>query len=195
VLFEKRLRDGIADGTVTAALRRWKRPQVVAGGRYRTGIGLAEVTEVRPVTAGKLRSADAREAGFPSVRALLADVSPASRGDLYLVRFRRVDEPDPRSVLAADADLDDAGRATLDARLARLDRASPRGPWTAQTLALIAARPAVRAPDLAESLGRDTLSFKIDVRKLKALGLTESLLIGYRLSPRGRAYLRLPPSS
>ena len=121
-------------------------------------------------------------------------MSPASRGDLYLVRFRRVDEPDPRSVLAADAALDDAGRTTLDARLARLDKASPRGPWTAETLALIAARPAVRAPDLAESLGRDTLSFKIDVRKLKALGLTESLLIGYRLSPRGRAYLRLPPS-
>jgi hypothetical protein len=31
--------------------------------------------------------------------------------------------------------------------------------------------------------------FKIDVRKLKNLGLTESLDIGYRLSPRGRAYL------
>ncbi len=195
MLFEKRLRDGIADGTVTAALRRWKRPQVVAGGRYRTGVGIAEVTEVRPVTAGKLRSADARDSGFPSVRALLADVSPASRGDLYLVRFRRVDEPDPRSVLAADDDLDDAARATVDARLARLDKASPRGPWTAETLALIAARPAVRAPDLAASLGRDTVSFKIDVRKLKALGLTESLLVGYRLSPRGRAYLRLPPPS
>ena len=195
MLFEKRLRDGIADGTVTAALRRWKRPQVVVGGRYRTGVGIAEVTELRPVTAAKLRSADARESGFPSVRALLADVSPASRGDLYLVRFRRVDEPDPRSVLAADDDLDDAARATVDARLARLDRASPRGPWTAETLALIAARPAVRAPALAASLGRDTPSFKIDVRKLKELGLTESLLVGYRLSPRGRAYLRLPPPS
>jgi hypothetical protein len=27
------------------------------------------------------------------------------------------------------------------------------------------------------------------VRKLKELGLTESLLVGYRLSPRGRALL------
>jgi hypothetical protein len=28
------------------------------------------------------------------------------------------------------------------------------------------------------------------VRKLKELGLTESLPVGYRLSPRGEAYLR-----
>ena len=27
------------------------------------------------------------------------------------------------------------------------------------------------------------------MRKLKALGLTESLEVGYRLSPRGRAFL------
>lgn len=37
-------------------------------------------------------------------------------------------------------------------------------------------------------------SIKRDVRKLKALGLTESLEVGYRLSPRGRAYLERRPS-
>ena len=56
-------------------------------------------------------------------------------------------------------------------------------------LRLIAERPAVRAGDLAESLGRERLAFKADVRKLKALGLTESLGVGYRLSPRGEAWL------
>ena len=55
-------------------------------------------------------------------------------------------------------------------------------------LRLIADRPATRAPDLAASLGRETARFKADVRKLKELGLTESLEVGYRLSPRGRAY-------
>ena len=49
--------------------------------------------------------------------------------------------------------------------------------------------PERRAPDLAAELGRETLSFKRDVRKLKELGLTESLEIGYRLSPRGEALL------
>jgi DNA-binding IclR family transcriptional regulator len=52
-------------------------------------------------------------------------------------------------------------------------------------LALIAERPAVRAPDLAPLLGLDTVTFKRDVRKLKELGLTESLTVGYRISPRG----------
>ncbi len=57
-------------------------------------------------------------------------------------------------------------------------------------LELIAENPGVRAPDLAARMGRETLPFKRDVRKLKELGLTESLEVGYRLSPRGRAYRR-----
>ena len=63
------------------------------------------------------------------------------------------------------------------------------GPWTREILRLIAERPGVRAPDLAASLGRETLAFKRDVRKLKELGLTRSLPVGYEISPRGRAYL------
>jgi hypothetical protein len=47
----------------------------------------------------------------------------------------------------------------------------------------------VRAGDLADDLGRERLDVKLDVRKLKALGLTISLGVGYRLSPRGEAYL------
>jgi hypothetical protein len=77
--------------------------------------------------------------------------------------------------------------AEIRRRLDRLDRASSIGPWTAATLAAIDASPGVRAPDLAAGFGRDTPSFKRDVRKLKELGLTESLDVGYRLSPRGIA--------
>jgi hypothetical protein len=61
------------------------------------------------------------------------------------------------------------------------------------TLRLIQRRPAVRAGDLADELGRERLPFKTDVRKLKNLGLTISLGTGYRLSPRGEAYLRARP--
>jgi hypothetical protein len=38
-------------------------------------------------------------------------------------------------------------------------------------------------------VGRETAPFKLDVRKLKNLGLTTSHRIGYELSPRGAAYL------
>jgi hypothetical protein len=189
MLFERRLRDGIADGTITAALRRWRRLQVVTGRTYRTGAGLVEVTAADPVRPADLTPADARAAGFDSVAALLAHLTGPADGQLYLLRFRRVDGPDPRAALAADDRLDDAGLAAIDLRLARLDHASPRGPWTAAALRAIADHPGVRAADLATALGRDVPSFKADVRKLKALGLTESLEVGYRLSPRGAAYL------
>ncbi len=99
------------------------------------------------------------------------------------------DEPDERDVLAADAALTEADLADLDRRLARLDRASSHGPWTHATLRLIAEHPAVRAGDLADLAGREMHPFKLDVRKLKNLGLTISLGTGYRLSPRGEAYL------
>jgi exonuclease VII large subunit len=79
---------------------------------------------------------------------------------------------------------DEAELDRLRARLRKLDERAAAGPWTRQTLELIAERPATRAADLSRALGRDKASFKTDVRKLKALGLTESLEVGYRLSQR-----------
>jgi hypothetical protein len=189
VLFEKRFWDGIADGSVTATFRRWKRPQVLPGRRYRTPGGIVEVSSVEVVDPGAITDADARAAGF----AAAAEVVAALRGDeslpTYGIRFAIVREPDPRAVLAADDALRDEDVAAIDARLERLDKASSIGPWTMATLRLVGERPQVRAPDLAASVGRETAPFKLDVRKLKALGLTVSFAVGYDLSPRGRAYL------
>ena len=60
-------------------------------------------------------------------------------------------------------------------------------------LDLIDRHPTVRAPDLAARVGRETADFKKDVSKLKELGLTESLAIGYLLSPRGEAVVDAGP--
>ena len=97
--------------------------------------------------------------------------------------------PDPRVALRERADLSGDERDQIAARLARMDARSTHGPWTGETLALIAEKPATLAADLAAEMGRERLPFKADVRKLKELGLTESLEKGYRLSPRGRAFL------
>ncbi len=190
MLFPKRLWSGIQDGSITITVRRWRRLQAIAGRRYRTPAAMIEVEAVEQIEPADLTEDDARAAGAPSVTALLRDLPEREDALLYRLRFHAVSEPDPRDELAADARLspDDVGQ--LDRRLARLDAASPTGPWTAATLALIKRRPAVRAADLAAELGRDRAPFKLDVRKLKALGLTISLERGYRLSPRGRAYLR-----
>ncbi|MFA9566451.1 MAG: hypothetical protein ACERLM_17395, partial [Acidimicrobiales bacterium] len=96
---------------------------------------------------------------------------------------------DPRIALRDRAELTSAELDELTARLDRFDGASRTGPWTRQTLQLLADQPRVRAQDLADSVGRDKPSFKNDVRKLKGLGLTISHSPGYEVSPRGRRVL------
>ena len=179
--------DSIAAGTVTLAFRRWDRPRVRPGGTQRTAVGVLEFTSVEPVDDAELTAEDAAAAGFADLAALRK--AQAGDGQLYRVGMRLAG-PDPRVALRSRARLTAADRAELAARLERLDRASRHGPWTAAVLDLIADNPGVRAPDLAARMGRETLPFKRDVRKLKELGLTESLEVGYRLSPRGRAYRR-----
>jgi hypothetical protein len=198
VLIRRPVLDAIAAGTVTVAFRRWDRPRVLPGSRLRTAVGVLEVGTVEAVDAAELTAADAHAAGYADLPALLAALRsptpPAAiprEGDRRLYRITlRLAGPDPRAQLREQAGMTVDERAELAARLDRLDRASRRGPWTSTVLELIAANPGVRAPDLAQRLGLETLPFKRDVRKLKELGLTESLPVGYRLSPRGRAYLR-----
>jgi hypothetical protein len=194
VLFQAAFWPLIADGRVTLTFRRWKRRQVVAGHRYRTGhriVGrvIIEVDQVDEVDPAAISDAEAVRAGFPDAATLVAQLRGDADLPVYRIAFHAVDEPDPRAVLAATDDLSADDRAEIDRRLDRLDRASTHGPWTRAVLACIAERPATRAADLAESFARETQPFKTDVRKLKNLGLTESLEVGYRLSPRGSAFL------
>jgi hypothetical protein len=189
VLFEKRLRDGILDGSITLAFRRWKRPQVVAGHRYRmgAGAGLAHVLSVELIGPADITNADAQAAGFVDRARLLQDAG-AEAEPLYRIEFRAAPEPDPRDVLSHSATLSQPEIEALTLKLDRLDR---QHQWTRATLAAIAAQPAVRAADLAPQLGWQELhEFKLHVRKLKELGLTISLPVGYELSPRGAAFLR-----
>jgi hypothetical protein len=189
VLFEQRFWEPISRGEVTVTFRRWKRRQAVPGHRYRTPRAIIEADGVDVVSVDDITDDDARAGGYPDVDALVADLRGTPDLDLYRVRFHVVHEPDPRAELAAAASLTPEDRAGIDARLDRLDRASSHGPWTRQTLRLIERMPATRAGDLADEVGRERLSFKADVRKLKNLGLTISLGVGYELSPRGQAYL------
>jgi hypothetical protein len=181
---------GIESGRIGAVYRRWEKPRVKPGSTRRTAIGVLEVTSVDEVDPGSLTPADAAEAGLQSVADLLD--SAGSRGDtLYRIRLRHVG-PDPRVALRQRIP-DEDDLAELARRLRRLDTASTHGPWTWQTLSLIADNPGVRAEDLAKSVGREKMPFKLDVRKLKEMGLTESLRVGYRLSPRGESLLAQGP--
>ena len=187
--FEPRLRTGLHDGSITMAFRRWRRAQVVAGHQYRTGLGLVLAETVDIVEPADITPAQARAAGFPSVDALVSDLRGDPALPLYRIRFRPLEGPDPRAELAATATLTEADAAAIAARLARMDAASKRGPWTRDVLEQIARQPGVVSTVLAGQLGWERADFKLHVRRLKELGLTISLEVGYRISPRGAAYL------
>jgi len=187
MLFPARVLAGLQSGQVDRAFRRWERPRVRAGGSQRTAIGVIGFASVDPVERAELAEEDAVRAGFASLTELLAFVDRRSDGTIYRIRLR-VLGPDPRVALRA-AVPGPREQDEIERRLARLDRASRHGPWTEAVLAAIGDQPGVPAAELAARFGREKLPFKLDVRKLKELGLTESLRPGYRLSPRGQSVL------
>jgi hypothetical protein len=148
-----------------------------------------EATAVGEVPVSSLTDADAVAAGEANLASLLKRLKPASsdvtvwRGDL---RYVGVDDRIERRVID---DLTEDDIAALRTRLDRLDRAGGK-PWTRTTLQLIEKYPGVVSTALARHTGQERPDFKINVRKLKEMGLTESLQVGYQLSPRGVALLR-----
>lgn len=193
LLFQKRFHEGLLSGAVTVTFRRWDKPRVRVGGRYRCHpIGVLEVTRVEQVTVASITPADARRSGFESREDLVAYIRTARERDdltdattLWRVELHHGGDGD-RVELALETELSAEDVATLTRKLARMDQDEA---WTKKTMALIDEHPRVAASKLAAKLGRETLPFKEDVRKLKKLGLTQSFEVGYEISPRGRAFL------
>ena len=186
MLFKQASLDKIARNEVTLAFRRWKRPTVKAGSRVRTASGVVRIGAISVVETSALAPSDAIAAGFASLAALRQMLGPDDGTPVYRIELNGI-EADERVALRDEALLSDADWHTLTARFARWDKTAPG--YFPSILRAIAVHPEVRAATLAANAGVETLKFKQDVRKLRELGLTESLEIGYRLSPRGEAVL------
>ena len=191
MLFKSATLEGIKGGHVTLAFRRWPSARIMAGSETRTSVGVVGVTTVEAVDMNAISETDARNAGYETRDLLLADLRKFGSGSIYKIglRFAGID---PRLTLRKIAPTQ-TDEAEIARRLVRLDKASKNGAWTRDVLSLITDHPAIRAADLAAQLGWETQAFKIRGRKLKELGLTESLETGYRLSPRGEAFLKATP--
>ena len=197
MLISRPVAEGIRDGRVTVAFRRWDEPRVKVGATQLTPAGLVRFDAVSRVRdPSRLTDRDARRAGLKDLAALQRLLAPdrkrSSRGGhggerVYRIRLSWVGE-DPRLALREQLPTADE-LAELGARLDRLDAAKPGGPWTRTVLEWIRDHPRVVSKELAAELDRDLQPLKIDIRKLKALGLTISHDVGYELSPRGAAYL------
>jgi len=188
VLLNRDTAEGIANGTITLVLRRWDAPRAKPGGTQRTVAGTVRIDGVTEYPGSyRVTAAQARAAGYPDAKTAQKELDRRPARHTYVIAVSYL-APDERPDLAADDRLSDADVDAITARLDRWDAAT--APWTRQYLQMIGANEAVRAPDLAARVGLDVPRFKRRVRQLKGLGLTISLDVGYRLSPRGRAYLR-----
>jgi hypothetical protein len=189
VLLNRATAEGIANGTITLVLRRWDAPRAKPGGTQRTVAGTIRVDDVTEYPGRyRVTAAQARAAGYADAKTAQKDLDRRPARHTYAIAVSYL-APDERPELASDDQLSEADVAAITARLNRWDTTG--SPWTRQYLEMIGANEAVRAPDLADRVGLDVPRFKRRVRQLKGLGLTISLDVGYRLSPRGRAYLRL----
>jgi hypothetical protein len=183
MLFRHDILQGIAEGRVTLAFRRWRRAPPADGSSLRSPVGVLRLDRVAVVDEGDITPDDVRRTGL-SVDELRASI--AGEGTLLRIELRLAGD-DPR--IALRQRLPD--RAELDAlvaRLAQIDAASAT-PWTTRYLQLIAEQSGIVSRVLAQQVDADVLPFKRRVRQLKELGLTDSLEVGYRLSPRGHAVL------
>ena len=178
VLLNRDTAEGIANGSITLVLRRWDAPRAKRGGTQRTVAGTIRVDDVTE-HPGRYRVTAAQATAQKDL-----DRRPARHTYVIAVSYLA---PDERPDLAANDHLTAADVELIASRLDRWDAATE--PWARRYLAMIAANEAVRAPDLADRVGMDVPRFKRRVRQLKGLGLTISLDVGYRLSPRGRAFL------
>ena len=180
MLFRSDILQGIADGRVTLAFRRWRRAAPADGSSLRTPVGVLRLERVTVIDDGDISPDDVRRTGM-SVNELRRSI--AGEGTLLRIELRLAGE-DPRVALRHRV----PERAEVQAivtKLTRIDAAS-LAPWTAIYLRLIAGQPGIVSRTLARQAGIDVPTFKRRVRQLKELGLTESLEVGYRLSPRGR---------
>lgn len=198
MLLPKPIAEGVRDGTVTLAFRRWDAPRVRVGSTQLTAAGVVAFDAVDEIAdVATLSDADAVAAGLADAAALRKRLAPGpvrrgprggKGGDtIYRVRLRWAGE-DPRIALR-NAMPDPAELAEITAAVGKLDAGKKSGPWTRPILQWIRDNPGVVSKELAALLDRDLLPMKADIRRLKALGLTISLEVGYRLSPRGQAYL------
>lgn len=178
----------IRAGQVRLAFRRWKKPTVKSGGKLHTVVGQLEIRSVTKTSLKAITAKDAKQAGFETRASLLEELRGRA-GETYRIDLCYAGE-DPRVDLANDISATPDELRSLVFKLRRMDGRSKSGPWTLPTLALIDEHSEVSAAQLAERIGIQKMEFKANVRKLKNLGLTVSLAVGYQLSPRGAVVLK-----
>lgn len=180
---------GIKSGTIKLAFRRWEKSQVKEGTLLKTFIGLVKVTRITRIEEGQITRKDIRDAGFENLEQLLNALQQSDGGNLYKIALRYHTE-DPRIKVREQKTLTDSAYAELKNTLVRLDKNSRQGMWTKKVLLAIQKNPHLKAVEVAKLTGFEKQWLKLNIRKLKNLGLTISHEVGYELSPLGKTFVK-----
>jgi hypothetical protein len=190
MLFKQKDLDGIKAGKISLSFRNWKKLSVNEGNAIKTSVGIIKIGAITEIKYEEITEEDAQAAGFSGASALIGLLKSQKEGNVYKIAVSYLSE-DPRIQLSAQTEIDEAEFLEIQAALENLDKLSKVGKWTVKTLQGIRENPRLKAADLALKLKKEKEWLKLNVRKLKALGLTISHEPGYSLSPRGEAYLSI----
>ncbi|MDR7130855.1 hypothetical protein J2X69_003214 [Algoriphagus sp. 4150] len=185
MLFKEMHLSGIKSGKITLAFRKWKKASVKSGSLLHTSIGLVEIRRVETVSENDITDKDALNAGFTDKKQLLNSFTYNSKGMIFKISVSYHSE-DPRIKLREQTELSEPQFTELKKKLERLDNHSKQGFWTRKILLAINDNPNLHAIGIAKLTGFEKEWLKLNIRKLKNLGLTISHNVGYELSPLGK---------
>ncbi|MEL6671345.1 MAG: ASCH domain-containing protein [Bacteroidota bacterium] len=178
----------IKSGEISLVFRTWASPRVKVGSQIKTPLGLVEILSIEETQLDMLTAEEALQAGYASLTELTAEAAKRPDGQLYRIGVRYAGA-DPRLALRAETDIPEEEWRKLKKKLQRFDQGK-HGPWVERVMQAIQAHPATGSKRLAAELAVEQAWLKPQVRKLKNLGLTISLEVGYQLSPRGEVVLK-----
>lgn len=191
MLFKEKQLKAIKEGRVSLAFRCWTKPTVKKGSLLHTSVGVLTILDIKEVKATAISAKDVQLAGFESKEALLQSLRQNDNGIIYRIRLAFHSE-DPRIGLRSQTEISTGELQALHEKLQRLDAFSKEGAWTIKILKLIKKHPRMRAIELAGKTGFEKDWLKINIRKLKNLGLTISHETGYEIAPLGNYLLSHP---
>lgn len=178
---------GIKSGEITMAFRKWQKASVKSGSLLHTSVGLLEIGKIEAVNENDITDKDAVQAGFTDKKQLLKSFTHNSTGTIFKISVRYHAE-DPRIKLREQTGLSQQQFEDLKGRLERLDLYSKQGHWTEKILLTIKDNPNLHSIGIAILTGFEKEWLKLNIRKLKNLGLTISHNVGYELSPLGESF-------
>jgi hypothetical protein len=188
MLFKTKFSALIKAKKIHTAIRKWTRPTVKENGTLITAAGQLRIVSVKKINYNEITDHEIIEAGYANRKELDHEINGRSAGEIYRIKFKLEGE-DPRIKLREHEDLSGVELDALQKKFEALDARSKVKGWPLRILEAINKEPGMLAIEQAKKLGYEKIWFKFHVRKLKNLGLTISLERGYKISPRGKAFL------